>query len=77
VVTGHSIADCPDNDSNDQEKEKKEKKVEKKFYKKKKGEAHIDKEMDSDYSSSDSNDEGLATIAFNQSSLYPSSTTLD
>jgi hypothetical protein len=40
----------------------------KKFYKKKKGKAHIGKEWDSDCSSSD---KGLATIAFDKSSLFP------
>jgi hypothetical protein len=42
----------------------------KKFYKKK-GEAHIGKEWDSDGSSSNSNGEGLTAIAFNKSSLFP------
>jgi hypothetical protein len=36
-----------------------------------KGEAHLGKEWDSDYSSSDSDDEGLAASAFNKSSLFP------
>jgi hypothetical protein len=36
-----------------------------------KGEAHIGKEWDSDYSLSDSNDEGLAASAFDKSSLFP------
>jgi hypothetical protein len=36
-----------------------------------KGEAHIGKEWDSDCSSSDSEDEGLAASAFNKSSLFP------
>jgi hypothetical protein len=47
------------------------KKEKKKFYRKKKGEAHIGKEWDSDCSSSDSDDEGLAASAFNKSSLFP------
>jgi hypothetical protein len=38
---------------------------------KKKDEAHIGMEWDSDYSSSDSDDEGLAASAFNKSSLFP------
>jgi hypothetical protein len=38
---------------------------------KKKGEAHIEKECDSDCNSSDYDDEGLATIAFNKSSFFP------
>jgi hypothetical protein len=46
------------------------KKVEKKFYRKK-GEAHIDKEWDLYYGSSNSDDEGLSIIAFNKSSLFP------
>jgi vacuolar-type H+-ATPase subunit H len=36
-----------------------------------KGEAHLGKEWDSDCSSSDSDDEGLAALAFNKSSLFP------
>jgi hypothetical protein len=36
-----------------------------------KGEAHLGKEWDSDCSSSDSDDEGLATSAFDKSSLLP------
>ena len=36
-----------------------------------KGEAHIGKEWDSDCSSSDSDDEGLAASAFDKSSLFP------
>jgi hypothetical protein len=40
-------------------------------YRKAKGEAHIDKEWDSNCSSSDSDDEGLVVSAFNKSSLFP------
>jgi hypothetical protein len=36
-----------------------------------KGKAHIDKEWDSDCSSSDSDYEGLAAFAFDKSSLFP------
>jgi hypothetical protein len=68
--TGHFIAQCPDNDD-DQEKEKHEKREKKKVHKKAKGEAHLGKEWDSDCSSSDSDDEGLAASAFNKSSLFP------
>ena len=68
--SGHFIAQCPDND-NDQAQEKKGKKERKKNYRKAKGEAHIGKEWDSDCSSSDSDDEGLAASAFNKSSLFP------
>jgi hypothetical protein len=47
------------------------KKEKKKSYKKAKGKAHLGKEWDSDCSSSDSDDEGLAASAFNKSSLFP------
>jgi hypothetical protein len=67
---GHFIANCPDNDS-DQEQEKNGKRENKKVYKKAKGKAHLEKEWDSDCSSSDSDDEGLAATAFNKSSLFP------
>jgi hypothetical protein len=56
--TGHFIAQCPDNDD-DQEQEKHGKREKKKVYKKAKGEAHLGKEWDSDCSSSNSDDEGL------------------
>jgi hypothetical protein len=52
-------------------KKKHGKREKKKNYRKAKGEAHIGKEWDSDYSSSDSEDEGLAASAFNKSSLFP------
>jgi hypothetical protein len=68
--TNHFIANCPDNAS-DQEQEKSGKRENKKAYKKAKGEAHLGKEWDSDCSSSDSDDEGLAASAFNKSSLFP------
>ena len=42
-----------------------------KNYRKEKGEAHIGKEWDSDYSSSDSDNEGLAASTFDKSSLFP------
>jgi hypothetical protein len=67
--TGHFIPQCPDND-NDQGQEKSGKR-EKKNYKKAKGEVHLGKEWDSDCSSSDSDDEGLAASAFDKSSLFP------
>jgi hypothetical protein len=60
--SGHFIAQCPDNEY-DQVQEKKWKKEKKKNYRKSKGEAHIGKEWDSDCSSFDSNDEGLAASA--------------
>jgi hypothetical protein len=68
--TGHFIANCPDN-SSDQEQGKGGKKEKKKSYRKAKGEAYLGKEWDSDCSSSDSDDEGLADMAFNKSSLFP------
>jgi hypothetical protein len=67
--SGHFIAQCPDNDD-DQAQEKKGNK-ERKNHRKAKGETHIGKEWDSDYSSSDSDDEGLAVSAFDKSSLFP------
>jgi hypothetical protein len=67
---GHFIANCPDNDS-DQEQGKNGKRENKKVYKKAKGEAHLGKEWDSDCSSSDSDHEGLAATAFNKSFLFP------
>jgi hypothetical protein len=67
--TGHFIAQCPDND-NDQAQERHGKKEKKKNYRKAKGEAHLGKEWDSDCSSSDSDDEGLAASAFDKSSLF-------
>jgi hypothetical protein len=68
--TSHFIAQCPDN-KNDQVQDKKGKKEKKKFYRKTKGEAHIDKEWDSYCSSFDSDDEGLTASAFDKSSLFP------
>src|SRR5688572_4121776 len=65
---GHFIANCPDNESDQEKGNKREKK---KQYKKAKGEAHLGKEWDSDCSSSDSDNEGLAATAFNKSSLFP------
>jgi hypothetical protein len=68
--SGHFIAQCPDYD-NDQAQEKKGKKERKNNYRKAKGDAHIGKEWDSDFSSSDFDDEGLAASAINKSSLFP------
>jgi hypothetical protein len=68
--SGHFIEQCLDNE-NDQGQEKKWKNKKKKNYWKAKGEAHIGKEWDSDCSSSDSDDEGLAASAFDKSSLFP------
>jgi hypothetical protein len=49
----------------------KTRKEKKKFYRKTKGEAQIDKEWDSDCSSSNFDDEGLPASAFDKSSLFP------
>jgi hypothetical protein len=68
--TSRFIAQCPDNE-NDQAQERHGKKEKKKNYRKAKGEAHLGKEWDSDYSSSDSDNEGLAASAFDKSSLFP------
>jgi hypothetical protein len=68
--TGHFIAQCPEND-HDQGQEKGGMREKKKNYRKAKGEAHLGKEWDSDCSSSDSDDEGLAVSAFDKSSLFP------
>jgi transposase InsO family protein len=68
--TGHFIAQCLDNENN-QGEVRHGKKEKKKSYRKAKGEAHLGKEWDSDCSSSDSDDEGLAASAFNKSSLFP------
>jgi hypothetical protein len=73
--TGHFIANCPNNDS-DQGQEKSGKKEKKKSYMKAKGEAHLGKEWDSDCSSSDSDDEGLAASAFKSLLSFPTNTTL-
>jgi hypothetical protein len=62
--TGHFIANDPDNDY--QEHDNKGMKMEKKKFYRKKGE-----EWDSDCSSFDSDDEGLTTVAFDKSSLFP------
>jgi hypothetical protein len=68
--TCHFIAQCPDNE-NDHGEERHGKKEKKKSYRKAKGGAHLGKEWDSDCSSSNSDDEGLASSAFNKSSLFP------
>jgi hypothetical protein len=67
--TGHFIAQYPNND-NDQEQERHGKKEKKKNYRKAKGEARLGKEWNSDCTSFDSDDEGLAASAFDKSSLF-------
>jgi hypothetical protein len=68
--TGHFIAQCPDND-NDQEQESMGRGRRRRFTRRRRGEAHLGKEWDSDCSSSDSDDEGLAALAFDKSLLFP------
>jgi hypothetical protein len=68
--TGHFIAQYPNNE-NDQAQERHGKKEKNKNYRKAKGKAHLGKEWDSNCSSSDSNDEGLAASTFDKSSLFP------
>jgi hypothetical protein len=60
-----------DSGSSHKKRDEKKKRRIKKNYRKAKGEAHLGKEWDSDYSSSDSDDEGLAASAFDKSSLFP------
>ncbi|XP_025791222.1 uncharacterized protein LOC112872339 [Panicum hallii] len=76
--SGHYIANCPYEKKEDKEekrKDKKEKKYftkDKKYFKKKqRGEAHLGKEWDSDDESSDSDEEEVATLALNKTSLFP------
>jgi hypothetical protein len=66
--SGHFIAQYLDNE-NHSEQDKKGKKEKRKFYRKKKGQAHISKEWD--YYSFDSDDEGLVASAFKKSSVFP------
>jgi hypothetical protein len=68
--SGHFVTQCPNND-NDLGQEKHGKREKKKNYRLAKGEAHLGKEWDSDCSSSDSDNEGLAASAFDKSSLFP------
>jgi hypothetical protein len=71
--SGHFIVKCPISSESDRDEDKKEKKKEKKiYYKKKKGDAHICREWDSDESSTDSSsDENAANIAVNKGLLFP------
>jgi hypothetical protein len=68
---GHFIANCPYEKRKDN-KEKKYFTKDKKFFKKKQGgEAHLGKEWDSDDGSSNSDEEEVATLTFNKTSLFP------
>jgi hypothetical protein len=71
--SGHFIAKCPISSESDRDDNKKGKKKEnKRFYKKKGGDAHICREWDFDESSTDSSsDEDVANIAINKGLLFP------
>jgi hypothetical protein len=70
---GHFIAKCPYSSESDRDEDKKGKKKEnKRYYKKKGGEAHIGREWDSVESSTiSSSDEYAANIAVNKGLLFP------
>jgi hypothetical protein len=70
---GHFIAKCPMSSDNDRGRDKKVKKKEnKRYYKKKGGDAHVCREWDFDESSTDSSsDENVANIAVNKGLLFP------
>jgi hypothetical protein len=69
---GHFIAKCPISSDNDRGDNKRGKKKEKRYYKKKGGDAHVCREWDSDESSTDSSDnEDAANIAVNKGLLFP------
>jgi hypothetical protein len=68
----HFIAKCPLSSDSDRENDKKGKRKEKKYYKKKGGDAHVCREWDSDESSTDSSDEeDAANITVNKGLLFP------
>jgi hypothetical protein len=70
--SGHFIAKCPISSESDRDEDKKGKTKEKRYYKKKGGDAHICREWDSDESSTDSSsDEDAANIAVNKGLLFP------
>jgi hypothetical protein len=69
---GHFIAKCLISSDSDRGDDKRGKRKEKKYYKKKGGDAHVCREWDSDMSSTDSSsDEDAANIAFNKGLLFP------
>jgi hypothetical protein len=68
----HFIAKCPMSSDSDRDNDKKGRKKEnKKYYKRKGGDAHVCRERDSDESSIDSSDEDATNIAVNQGLLFP------
>jgi hypothetical protein len=69
---GHFIAKCPMSSDSDKGDDKKGKRKEnKRYYKKKGGDAHVCREWDSDMSSTDSSNEDAANIAVNKGLLFP------
>jgi hypothetical protein len=70
---GHFIAKCPMSSDSDRGDDKKGKRKEnKKYYKRKGGDAHVCREWDSDESSTDSSsDEDATNIAVNKGLLFP------
>jgi hypothetical protein len=69
---GHFIAKCLISSDSDRGDDKRGKRKEKKYYKKKGGDAHVCREWDSDMSSTDSSsDEDAANIAVNKGLLFP------
>src|SRR5688572_6522621 len=70
---GHFIAKCPLSSDSDRDNDKRGKKKEnKRYYKKKGGDAHVCREWDSDESSTDSSsDEDAANIAVTKGLLFP------
>jgi hypothetical protein len=69
--SGHFIAKCPFSSDTDRGDDKRGKK-EKRYYKKKGGDAHVCREWDSDESSADSSsDEDAANITVNKGLLFP------
>jgi hypothetical protein len=69
---GHFIAKCPISSDSDRGDDKKGRRKEKRYHKKKGGDAHVCREWDSDESSTDSSsDEDAANIAVNKGLLFP------
>jgi hypothetical protein len=69
---GHFIAKCPMSSESDRDNDNKGKKKEnKRYYKKKGGDAHICREWDSNEGSTDSSDEDAINIAVNKGLLFP------
>jgi hypothetical protein len=69
---GHFVAKCPMSSDSDRGDDKKGRRKEKKYYKKKDGDAHICREWDSDKSTTDSSsDEDATNIAVTKGLLFP------